>query len=129
MENSREFEQTEAHLRRAEVELKVAEAEERAAEHAVEAAVRELREAEEIAHHEVLLEIATPKGLFEGVFRRTTEVSAVIVAVLRAKGLDSKDSFELVHGETVLQPADRTLGSFGLEGKVKLELVATGSGV
>lgn len=79
--------------------------------------------------HEVILDIATPKGPFKGEFSRDMTVSNVIEIVIEDKKLDRKDSFELVHGDKILQPADRTLGSFGLHGKVELELVATGSGV
>ncbi len=79
--------------------------------------------------HEVILDIATPKGPFKGEFPTTTSVAHVIDVVVNDKGLDRKDSFELVSGDKVLQPTERTLGSFGLHGKVELELVATGSGV
>jgi hypothetical protein len=79
--------------------------------------------------HEVILDIATPKGPFRGEFSEAMTVASVIEIVVNDKHLDRKDSFELVHGEKVLQPTDRTLGSFGLHGKVDLELVATGSGV
>ena len=78
---------------------------------------------------EVILDIATPKGSFRGEFPETTTVATVIDIVVEEKNLDRKDSFELVYGDKVLQPVERTLGSFGLHGKVDLELVATGSGV
>jgi hypothetical protein len=78
---------------------------------------------------EVVLDIATPKGLFKGAFPKTTKVSQVIAVVIEEKDLDTKDSFELVYGDTVLKPEERTLVSFGLHGEVQLELVATGSGV
>lgn len=82
-----------------------------------------------IKHGEVVLDIATPKGLFKAAFPKTTKVSTVIEVVVAEKHLDTKDQFELVHGETVLKPVNRTLESFGLHGVVQLELVATGSGV
>ena len=83
-----------------------------------------------VAHKgEVVLNIATPKGLFRGEFPESTTVAKVIEVVVNDKGLDRKDSFELVYRGNVLQPVERTLGSFGLHGKVDLELVATGSGV
>jgi hypothetical protein len=82
-----------------------------------------------IKHDEVVLDIATPKGLFEGVFSETTTVAHVIEVVVKEMKLDEKDTFELVRGDKVLQPTDRTLKSFDLHGTVKLELVATGSGV
>jgi hypothetical protein len=127
MENIDELKQAEAHLVDAEAELKAAETAERKAEHDVDEALEEIREA--LKPHEILLEIATPKGLFEGIFDEKTKVSTVIEIVVDKKGLDKKDTFELVHGEQVLQPTDRTLQSFGLKHKAKLELVATGSGV
>jgi hypothetical protein len=79
---------------------------------------------------EVLMDIATPKGPFVGVFYKTTKVAEVIKVVVDEKGLDKKDTFELVYKGNVLQPDDHTLESFGLHhGEAKLELVATGSGV
>jgi len=127
MENIEELKQAEAHLLQAETELKAAETEERKAEHNVDEALEEIREA--LKPHEILLEIATPKGLFEGIFDEKTKVSQIIEIVVDKKDLNKKDAFELVHGEKVLQPTDRTLESFGLKCKAKLELVATGSGV
>jgi hypothetical protein len=78
---------------------------------------------------DVTLEIATPKGLFTGVFPKTTKIKDVIQAVVAALGLDGGDALELVHNGAVLQPVERPLVSFGLSGTVKLDLVATGSGV
>jgi hypothetical protein len=78
---------------------------------------------------EVTLEIAGPAGVFTDSFPKTTKISDVIAAVVAAQGLDASDALELVHNGTVLQPIERPLVSFGLEGTVQLELVATGSGV
>ncbi|MDA2928378.1 hypothetical protein MYX84_00270 [Acidobacteria bacterium AH-259-O06] len=78
---------------------------------------------------ELTLEIATPKGLFVGTFSKTTKVEEVISTVITEKGLDGADSLELIHNGNVLEPVQRPLVSFGLEGTVQLELVATGSGV
>lgn len=78
---------------------------------------------------EITLNIATPKGVFNGVFSNTDKIQLVISTVVEAMDLDGGDAFELIHGEEVLQPNERTLVSFGLSGTVKLELVATGSGV
>jgi exopolysaccharide biosynthesis protein len=78
---------------------------------------------------EVTLDVGTPKGLFTGTFPKTAKVEHVIEAAVNAKGIDSGESLELVYNGKVLQPAQRTLVSFGLAGTVKLELVATGSGV
>lgn len=77
----------------------------------------------------VQLEVATPRGVFEGTFPKTTKVEAVIAAVIAQMNLDGGDAFELVYNGTVLKPVERPLVSFGLSGTVKLELVATGSGV
>jgi len=78
---------------------------------------------------EVILNIATPKGTFEAVFLKSTTVKEVIEIVVDEKKLDKKDSFELVHKGVSLLPETRTLASFDLDDFVKLELVATGSGV
>lgn len=75
------------------------------------------------------MDIATPNGPFKGAFDKNTKVIDIIETVVREMKLDNKDGFELVKGETVLQPVERPLVSFGLQGTVKLELVATGSGV
>jgi hypothetical protein len=80
-------------------------------------------------HDTIELDIATPRGVYEGRFDKTVKIAEVIATVVAAKGLVAGDRFELVHNGHVLQPADRPLVSFGLSGKVKLELVATGSGV
>lgn len=75
------------------------------------------------------LEIATPNGVFSGVFEKTAKVEDVIAAVVAAQHLAEGDAFDLVHDGEVLQPKQRPLVSFGLSGTVTLELVATGSGV
>ncbi len=78
---------------------------------------------------EIKLEIATPKGLFTDTFAKTAKVEDVIRTVIEEQDLDGGDSFDLVYNGEILQPIQRTLVSFGLEGTVKVELVATGSGV
>jgi hypothetical protein len=129
MENVDELKQAEANLVLAVTDLKTAEAAERTAEHEVEEALEEVREAEALKPHEIFLEVATPKGLFEGIFHESTKVSAVIQIIVEKKDLNKKDTFELIHDGKELKPIDRTLESFGLKCKAKLELVATGSGV
>ena len=129
MEETELLKEAEAHLKRAEAELETAQSEEHAAEQQIDEAREEIREAEELKDHEILLKIATAKGLFRGILHETTKVAAVIEIVVAKKELDRKDTFELVHGDKVLQPTDRTLESFGLKHKADLELVATGSGV
>ncbi len=78
---------------------------------------------------DITLEVATPNGVFRGTFEKTAKVEDVIAAIIKDRHLAAGDAFELFHGETALQPAERTLTSFGLRGTVKLTLVATGSGV
>jgi len=77
----------------------------------------------------VRVEIATPKGMFVGDFPKTAKIQDIIRTVASEKGLNPSDGLELVHEGTVLQPEERPLVSFGLEGTVSVELVAQGSGV
>ena len=129
MENPDDLAKIETQLDGALAGLKAAKALEAEAEHEVEEALHELHDLEKLKPHEILLKIATPKGLFVGIFRDSTTVATVIETVVEKKDLSRKDTFELVHGETVLQPVNRTLESFGLKCKADLELVAQGSGV
>jgi len=75
------------------------------------------------------LHIATPKGVFTADFPKTAKVEEVIHAAVKAKGLSGSDDLELIHDGETLEPVERPLTSFGLEGTVQLELVAQGSGV
>ena len=84
---------------------------------------------DETMRDNITLDIATPNGVFTGTFDKTTKVEDVIVAVVAAQHLAEGDAFDLVHNGEVLQPKQRPIVSFGLSGTVKLELVATGSGV
>lgn len=77
----------------------------------------------------VMLNVGTPKGLFEGTFSKTTKIEEIIRAIVEAMKIDGGELLELVKDGQVLQPVQRTLVSFGLSGSVYLELVATGSGV
>jgi hypothetical protein len=77
---------------------------------------------------EITLIVATPKGPWKGVFRKTAKVAEVIKQIVKDMEL-ADEPFQLVHNGKPLEPAERTLVSFGLEGTVKLSLVATGSGV
>lgn len=120
------LELAEAHLRHAESDLVSA----RQVEQAAEAEIDEVRkELERLKHDEIFLDIATPKGPFRGVFHESTTVATVIEIVADKKHLDKKDTFELIHDGTKLEPTGRTLESFGLRRHACLELVATGSGV
>lgn len=80
-------------------------------------------------NNEVSVCIATSNGLFTGVFEKTAKIIEVINIIISEKGLDASDEFNLVHNGQILEPVQRTLVSFGLEGTVKLDLVAVGSGV
>lgn len=129
MENPNELPKIETQLDVALAGLKAAKVLEAEAEHEVVDALDELHDLENLKSHEILLQIATPKGFFVGIFRDSTMVATVIETVVEKKDLSRKDTFELVRGETVLQPVNRTLESFGLKCKADLELVAQGSGV
>ena len=78
---------------------------------------------------EVTLEIATPKGLFKGIFPKTATISEVIERVVSDQGLNRGDLFELVYKGKSLQPIKNTLADFELAGVVQLDLAATGKGV
>jgi hypothetical protein len=81
-------------------------------------------------HDNVALEIATPNGVFRGSFDKNEKVEQVIEDVVKDRKLAEGDAFELFFGDIPLEPVSRPLVSFGLkEGKYKLTLVATGSGV
>ncbi|RUV80926.1 hypothetical protein EOA75_32435 [Mesorhizobium sp. M1A.F.Ca.IN.022.07.1.1] len=79
---------------------------------------------------EVVLEIATPNGVFRGSFDKNDKVEKVINEVVMDRDLAEGDAFELYYGDVHLEPVNRPLVSFGLKsGRYKLTLVATGSGV
>ncbi len=77
---------------------------------------------------EIILDVATPKGPWKGAFPKTTKVSEVIATIVKDLAL-ATEPFQLIWKDKPLEPQDRPLVSFGLEGRVKLTLVATGSGV
>jgi hypothetical protein len=78
----------------------------------------------------IVLEIATPNGVFRGSFDKNDKVEQVIEEVVKDRELAQGDAFELYFGDVHLEPVNRPLVSFGLkESKYKLTLVATGSGV
>lgn len=86
--------------------------------------------AEKEQDDDVLLEIATPNGVFRGSFDKNDKVEKVIKKVVDDRELAEEDAFELYYGDIHLEPVNRPLVSFGLKkGKYKLTLVATGSGV
>jgi hypothetical protein len=79
---------------------------------------------------DVVLEIATPNGVFRGSFDKNDKVQKVIEEVVKDRELAEGDAFELYFGDVHLEPVNRPLVSFDIKkGKYKLTLVATGSGV
>lgn len=79
---------------------------------------------------DVVLEIATPNGVFRGTFDKNDKVEKVIKEVVKDRDLAEGDAFELYYGDVHFEPVNRPLVSFGLKkGRYKLTLVATGSGV
>jgi hypothetical protein len=79
---------------------------------------------------DVVLEVATPNGVFRGSFDKNDRVERVIKEVVKDRDLAEGDAFELYFGDVHLEPVNRPLVSFGIKkGKYKLTLVATGSGV
>lgn len=79
--------------------------------------------------HDIHIEAATPNGVYRGSFPKTTKVEAVILVIVQDRNLEEGDAFQLFYGEVLLEPVERPLVSFGLPDKVRLTLVATGSGV
>ena len=76
----------------------------------------------------ITLKVATPAGVYEGVFDTTTKVNEAIAQIVKGKKLSEGDVFELAYGGEVL-PGDSPLGSFGFEDGSVLDLIATGSAV
>jgi len=77
---------------------------------------------------DITLHVSTPAGPFHGAFPKTTKVSAVIAAIVAAKGLDAGESLRLMNGDEEMAP-ERPLVSFHLGTEATLVLLATGSGV
>ena len=62
-----------------------------------------------MAQEKIMLEMATPNGVFTGTFPKTTKIEEVIDAVVEDQQLADGDSFELVLDGEVLEPVQRTL--------------------
>lgn len=75
----------------------------------------------------VTVEVATPKGMFKGVFPYDATVSDVIKKSVGGSNMRG-DLLELFYKGDALPP-DKTLEELGVKGTVQFELVATGSGV
>ena len=106
MENTGE-QRSDTDIQHALRDVRRAEGAQHAAAHQMDEAPEGLRQAEHLKPYEILLEIATPKGIFIGVFNEKATIASVIEVVVEEKKLDKKDTFELVYDEKVLQPANR----------------------
>ena len=76
----------------------------------------------------VTLKVATPAGVYENTFEVTLKVHEVVAIVVKDKGLQKGDAFELAFDGEPL-PNDRSIGSFNFEDGMVLDLVASGSAV
>ena len=74
------------------------------------------------------LKVATPAGVYEGIFEETAKVDEVIAIIVKAMKLAEGDAFELAFEGTPLAP-DRPIGSFDLSDNAVLDLIASGSAV
>lgn len=75
----------------------------------------------------ITVEVATPKGVFKGIFPYDATVSDIIKESVGGSNMRD-DLLELVYKGEVL-PLDKTLEELGIKGTVQFELVATGAGV
>ncbi len=76
----------------------------------------------------ITLKVATPAGVYENTFEATLKVREVVEIVVKEKGLQKGDTFELASDGVPLDD-DRPIGSFGFEDGTVLDLVASGSAV
>ena len=76
----------------------------------------------------ITLKVATPAGVYKNVFKVTLKVHEVVDIVVKEKGLQKGDTFELAFDGTPL-PSDHPIGSFGFEDETVLDLIASGSAV
>ena len=74
------------------------------------------------------LKIATSAGVYEDTFEESLSVSEVIGIVVKAKGLDEGDTFELALNDEPLDPESK-LANLHLEDGAVLDLIASGSAV
>ena len=76
----------------------------------------------------ITLKVATPAGVYEDTFEVTLKVHEVVAIVVKTKGLQEGDTFELAFdGEPLAN--DRPIGSFDFEDGTVLDLIASGSAV
>ena len=76
----------------------------------------------------ITLKVATPAGVYEGAFEKTTSVEEVIAIIVKSLNLAKGDAFELAVNGRPLAP-DRKIGSFDLKDGAVLDLIASGSAV
>ena len=72
--------------------------------------------------------MATPAGVYENTFEVSLKVHEVVEIIVKEKGLQKGDTFELASDGVPLD-GDRQIGSFGFEDGTVLDLVASGSAV
>ena len=78
--------------------------------------------------NKIRLKVATPAGVYEGIFAETDKVYEVITIVVKEKRLVEGDAFELTLNGEVL-PDDSPLSNFDLKDDAILDLIASGSAV
>ena len=76
----------------------------------------------------ITLKVTTPAGVYEGTFDVTSKVHEVVAIIVKEKGLQEGDVFELAFDGDPL-PNDRPIGSFKFEDGAVLDLIASGSAV
>ncbi len=76
----------------------------------------------------ITLKVATPAGVYENTFEVTLKVQEVVDIVVKEKGLQKGDTFELAFNGDPLC-SDRPIGSFNFEDGTVLDLIASGSAV
>ena len=76
----------------------------------------------------ITLKVATPAGVYENEFEVTLKVHEVVDIVVKEKGLQKRDAFELAFDGEPL-PNDSPIGSFDFEDGTVLDLIASGSAV
>ena len=76
----------------------------------------------------ITLKVTTPAGVYENTFEVTLKVHEVVDIIVKEKGLQKGDTFELAFDGEPL-PGDRPIGSFGFKDETVLDLIASGSAV
>ena len=76
----------------------------------------------------ITLKIATPAGVYEGIFEETAKVSEIIAIIVKEMKLAEGDAFELAFDGKSLA-SDHPIGDFSLKDGAVLDLIASGSAV